>query len=170
MPTLDRERLDSIVSAICDRLDGEWLVIGGAVVALCFEADRKTEDVDVIGLQGSPAERMALLSLAHDLGLPVESMNSAADFFVHRVPDWRSELQLLRKGAKGTVYRPTATLLLVLKLRRLDERDLADCRAVIASGEPFDRKRVKAEIEALAPAPDETAAARRKEFLALVSP
>ena len=32
MPTFDREQLDAIVTAICDRLEGEWLVIGGAML------------------------------------------------------------------------------------------------------------------------------------------
>ena len=32
-PQLDRERLEQIVANACDRLDGDWLLIGGALVA-----------------------------------------------------------------------------------------------------------------------------------------
>ena len=169
MPTLDRDRLDAILTAVCERLDGEWLLIGGAIAALWFEPRRTTEDVDIVGLAGKPSERLALFELADSLGLPVESMNSAADFFVHRIPDWRSQLVLFRSGAKGRVFRPTATLFLLLKVRRLDERDLEDCRALIASGERFEATRVSEAIDALPPPADEDVAARRTELRRLVS-
>ncbi len=170
MPTLDRDRLDAIVTSVCDRLEGEWLIIGGAIVALWFAPRRTTEDVDIIGLGGTAAERLSLMQLADSLGLPVESMNSAADFFVHRIADWRDQLVLFRKGAKGAVFRPSATLFLLLKVRRLDERDLEDCRGVIASGEAFDRGRIAMEIAALPAAADEEVARRRDELRRLVSP
>jgi hypothetical protein len=66
------------------------------------------------------------------------------------------------------VYRPTATLFLLLKVHRLDERDLEDCRALIATGEPFDRARIRAVVEALPPPADAVIAARRAELLELV--
>ena len=169
MPTLDRERLDAIVTAVCERLDGDWLLIGGAMAALWFEPRRTTEDVDILGLAGTSAERLALFELADSLGLPVESMNSAADFFVHRIPDWRSQIVLFRAGTKGRVFRPTGTLFLLLKLRRLDERDLEDCRGLLMSGEKCDRARVVAAIEALPPAADADVAARRAEMRRLLS-
>jgi hypothetical protein len=168
VPTFDRERLDALVSAVCDRLEGEWLLIGGAVAALWFDPRRTTEDVDIMGLGGTSSERLALLELADSLGLPVESMNSAADFFVQRIADWRAQLVPFRSGAKSVVYRPTATLFLLLKVRRLDERDLGDCRALVATGESFDRARVTAALDALPAPPDTALAARRAELRALI--
>ena len=104
------------MTAVCERLDGEWLLLGGALVALWLEPRRVTEDVDLIGLRGTADERYALMELATELGLPVEAVNSAADFFVRRIPDWRAELVELRRGAGATVYRPSVTLFLLLKL------------------------------------------------------
>src|SRR3989442_906774 len=52
VPVLDRERLDAIVAAIGDQLEGEWLLIGGALAALWFAPRRTTEDVDIVGLRG----------------------------------------------------------------------------------------------------------------------
>lgn len=170
MPALDRERLDEIVAAVCERLEGEWLLIGGAIAALWFEPRRTTEDVDILGLKGTSSERLALFELADSLGLPVESMNSAADFFVQRIPDWREHLVPFRSGAKGTVYRPSATLFLLLKIGRLDERDLEDCRALIAAKtEAFDRRRVLAAIDALDETADPAVIARRDELRRLFS-
>src|SRR2546422_846854 len=67
VPVLDRERLDAIVAAIGDQLEGEWLLIGGALAALWFAPRRTTEDVDIVGLRGDPSERVALLELADSL-------------------------------------------------------------------------------------------------------
>lgn len=168
VPTLDRDRLDAIVTAVCDRLEGDWLLIGGAIAALWFEPRRTTEDVDILGVAGKASDRFALFALADSLGIPIESMNSAADFFVQRIPDWQSQMVLFRSGPKGRVFRPTATLFLLLKLGRLDERDLDDCRALITFGETFDRPRVSAALDALPAPADADVAARRLELRELI--
>jgi hypothetical protein len=108
---------------------------------------------------------MALLGLAADLGLPVEALNSAADFFVERIPGWLDEIAVLRKGRRGTIYRPSPTLFLLLKIRRLSEEDLRDCSALLdkAAREslPVDAGRVAREIDALPAAEDEGVRGRR---------
>ena len=45
----DRAAIDRVVSAIADELEGDWLLVGGALVALWLEPRRVTEDIDVIG-------------------------------------------------------------------------------------------------------------------------
>lgn len=75
---LDRARIAEIVEAIADRLPGEFLLIGGALVALWIEPRRVTEDIDIIGFDGDSRQRLALMDLAHDLGLPIEAVNSPA--------------------------------------------------------------------------------------------
>jgi hypothetical protein len=153
---LDRARLDRVVSAIAERLPGDWLLVGGALVALWLEPRRTTEDVAILGLGGTLEERMSLMSLAAELGLPVEALNSAADFFVRRIAGWREELELFRHGTRGRVYRPTVTLFVLLKLGRLSEQDLADCLAAIghakAQGSRFDAPRILAALTGLPPA------------------
>ncbi|MCC6525466.1 MAG: hypothetical protein IT373_22635 [Polyangiaceae bacterium] len=162
---LDAARLDAIVSAVCARLDGQWLLIGGALVALWLEPRRVTEDVDLIGLGGSADERYALMELAAELGLPVEAVNSAADFFVRRISGWRGELVEWRRGARGVVYRPSATLFVLLKVPRLSEQDLADCLAAVEhgrrTGEVVDGARVARALSLLPAAADDEQSARR---------
>jgi hypothetical protein len=171
---LDGARIDAIVQSVADRLPGDWLLIGGGLVALWFDARRVTEDVDLVGIEGTGADRLSLLGLAHDLGLPVEALNSAADFFVHRIADWREQMELLRQGQSGRILRPTATLFLLLKLRRLTTRDLDDCLHLLercrTEGLPLDRTRVLAELGALPPTSGEGLSSRRRRLAEAVRP
>ena len=162
---LDRARIEEVVAAIADRLAGDWLLVGGALAALWLSPRRTTEDLDVVGMSGSSAERFALMDLAGELGLPIEALNSAADFFVFRIPDWRDQVEVLRRGARGTVWRPTPTLFVLLKLGRLSDVDLADCLAAIeradADGLALDRGRLLAALGALPRTEDRALAERR---------
>jgi hypothetical protein len=162
---LDAARIDAIVQSVSDRLAGDWLLIGGGLAALWFDARRVTEDVDLIGIEGTGADRLSLLGLAQDLGLPVEALNSAADFFVHRIADWRDQMEILRVGRAGRIFRPTPTLFLLLKLRRLSSRDLDDCVQLLVrcrkDNLPIDAARVLAELDALPSANDPGLTLRR---------
>ena len=142
------------------QLDGDWLLIGGAAAAAWFSVARTTEDVDLVGLAGTSAERLALMNLAASAGLPVEAVNSAADFFIRKIDGWRDELVPLVRGPRATIYRPSATLFLLLKIERLTAVDLDDCLALIdhcaatSEVEVIDRERVLARLAALPPTAD----------------
>jgi hypothetical protein len=162
---LDRRRIDAVVQAVADRLDGEWLLVGGSLVALWIDGRRTTENVDLVPVRGSSDARHELLRLAEYLGLPIEALNSAADFFVARIPNWAAEIEPLRTGARATVCRPSATLFLLLKVRRLSEDDLADCLALIdkvaRDGLSLDAARVLREMDVLPESADEELRRRR---------
>jgi hypothetical protein len=167
-PRFDRARIRAFLALAGARLDGEWLLVGGAAAADWFAPGRTTEDVDLLGLGGTQRERFALMDLAVEAAIPIEAVNSAADFFVRRIADWRDHLVLHHQGPHATIYRPDATLFTLLKLGRLSEVDLADCIALIAhcerSGESIDRARVAAAIDQL-PATDDAAARERRARL-----
>jgi hypothetical protein len=154
----DRTRIEAFLALASEQLEGEWLLIGGAAAAAWFSMARTTEDVDLIGLAGTPGERLALMNLAGRAGLPVEAVNSAADFFVRRIDGWRDEIVPLVRGSCATIYRPTATLFLLLKVERLTAIDLDDCIALLkhcaVTEEPVDRERVRARIFTLPPTAD----------------
>lgn len=147
-------------------LDGEWVLIGGAAAAVWFAPERTTEDIDMIGSRGTNAERLHLMEVADAEGLPVEAVNSAAEFYVRRIAGWDREVVVLHRGA-ATISRPTATMFLLLKIGRLDEKDLDDCIALIAwcdaNGEAIDRARV---VSALARLP---ATERRRQLAETLS-
>ncbi len=165
MEAMDRKRLEQVLDRAVERLSGEWLLLGGALVALWVEGRRTTEDVDLVGLGGSPEERFALMELASELGLPIEAVNSAADFFVRRVKGWREELEVFRKGPSAVIHRPTPTLFVLLKMGRLSDQDLQDCLAVIQKarreGLRLDVARLCEALEALPRKEDEELMNRR---------
>jgi len=170
---LGHARIDDVVQAVADRLPGDWLLVGGGLVALWLSPRRVTEDVDLVGIEGTGAERLALLGLAIDLNLPVEALNSAADFFVHRIPDWNQQIELFRQGARGRIFRPSPTLFLLLKLRRLSGQDLSDCQDLLARAVADNLSLDVARIEiALAelPATDDSALRDRRARLRKMLP
>jgi hypothetical protein len=164
----DKARIEALLAVASEQLDGEWLLIGGAAAAAWFSVARTTEDVDLVGLAGTAAERLALMDLASSAGLPIEAVNSAADFFVRKIDGWRDELVPLLRGQRATIYRPSATLFLLLKIERLTAVDLDDCSALLehctATGEHVDRERVRSRLASLPPAPDAGRQARRKSL------
>jgi hypothetical protein len=164
--SLDRGRIDAIIDAAADSLEGEWLLVGGAAAAAWFLPERVTEDVDLVSLRGAQRDRLALLTLAERLGLSPEAFNSAADFFVHRIRGWTQEMEPLRQGRGARIHRPTVTLFLLLKLVRLSEVDLQDCvtllRFAADTALPWDRARVVDALDALDPTSDAALEQRRR--------
>ncbi len=147
---LDRERLDVLLDAACAVLAGDWVLLGGAVAALCFSPQRVTEDIDLVPLGGADTRRYELMDFALAQGLPLEAVNSAADFFLRREEGFVKDLELLREGACGRIFRPSPTLFLLLKSTRMSESDLADCLAQVRSArahrQTLDTERVLARL------------------------
>jgi hypothetical protein len=167
---LGRSDIDAFIRAAGERLDGEWLLVGGAAAALWFLPDRVTEDIDLFGLGATNRERADLLDLAAAESLPLEVVNTTADHFVRRIADWRDQLELLHRGSRATIYRPNATLFLLLKAARLSENDLGDCLALIDSGAPYDAARVSKAVDGLPATSDPSLAARRARLRQRVQP
>jgi len=165
----DRSRIQALLELVGTQLEGEWLLIGGGAAAAWFAPERTTEDVDLIGLGGTQDERLALMTLAASAAIPIEAVNSAADFFVRRIPGWRDELVALHRGQRATIFRPSATLYLLLKIGRLTATDLEDCLGLVAhterADEVIDRARVRAALATL-PETDDLSLRQRRDQLA----
>ncbi len=162
---LDRQQISELLDQLGERLSGEWLLVGGALVSVWVEPRRVTQDIDLLGLVGAPSERLALMDAVFSLGLPIEVVNSAADFFVHRIPGWRDEIEVLRRYAHCAFYRPTPTLFVLLKMDRLSEQDLQDCIGVISKARaealPLDESRLRSAMLKLHPSDDARLVLRR---------
>ena len=162
--------LQTLVHRIADELTGDWLLVGGGAVALWLGAPRVTEDLDLVGVPGTMEQRYQLLELCLKLGVPVEAVNSAADFFIKRIDDWQTQCVLLHQGARGRILRPTTTLFVLLKMGRLSESDLADCELWLRSpsSEPADKRRLNDAMTALPATSDQSLLARRLRLTALL--
>ncbi len=167
MSGLDAKFLARFVVLAADRLDGDWVVIGGCVLPLLGVEHRVTVDIDVAGPDDADMGQMlVLMEIAEELGLPVETINQAGSHFLRRIEDWQEHLIEVQRGKRATIHVPDATLFLLLKLRRLTEADLLDCAEMLQlvkqQGGDVDTSRVRA---AVAEALEHTPTAGRRERL-----
>lgn len=163
--------LRDLLQRVTDELDGDWLLVGGGVVAVWLSDTRVTEDIDLVGVPGTQEQRYALIEVCVRAGVPPETVNSAADYYLRKIPDWQMHTAPLFTGTRGRILRPTTTLFLLLKLSRLTETDLEDCRVWLAHSErePVDEARVLAALTALPETTDSALRERRLGLRALVT-
>jgi hypothetical protein len=152
--TLDRNVLLSFVKIAGDRLEGNWVLMGGSLLPLLGVEHRVTLDIDIAGpLDAGNRQTLVLMEIAHELGLPVETINPAAAFFLREIEGWERELVPLHRGRSATIHRPNVTLFVLLKLARLTESDLGDClefmRFAGRTGEKPDAARILRAVESL---------------------
>jgi len=171
---LERKRVERLLAQAGDRLEGDWLLVGGALALVWLDSPRATQDVDLVSLRGSQADRLALMDLAIAMGLPIEAVNAAAEHYVRRVSGWDQMLDVLLRGARATIWRPNPTLFLLLKMRRLSESDLDDCLLLLLRCKEWkvrvDSRRVRAEARELPEAADAALRRRRARLLRALRP
>lgn len=132
MTIVDSKLLKKFVSLALKKLKGDWVVIGGTVLPLLDIDHRVTIDIDLAMLEKNHKDQtLNLMQLAEDLGLPIEAINQAGSFFLHKIPDWKLNLVLIKKSNTTAIYRPNGTLFLQLKISRLSNSDFADCIEMI---------------------------------------
>jgi hypothetical protein len=126
-----------MLEEICQKIGGEWVLTGGSLIQLQASDSRATEDLDIIGLtHPALSETLAqneLFKAALRIGLSPETVNSAASFFFHQIPEWQNHLVKIKVGPVGTVFRPDLTLFIVSKLARSSEIDLQDISSAITA-------------------------------------
>ncbi len=122
------EQYQNFIGRVVDELEGDWLVIGGSLLAMINSEYRVTSDIDICPIDEMTNEkRLHLMDIADQLKLPIEAINPAADFFVRQIPNWKSSIVLMKKGKKGLLYRPDIELYFNLKLSRQSQSDVEDC-------------------------------------------
>ncbi len=172
MKVLDADTLRRFVTLAGDRLSGEWLVIGGAVLPLLGVVHRTTVDIDLAGPDDAGnAQMVALMGIASELGLAPESINQAGAYFVRTIEGWRDEIVEFHRGSDATIFLPNVTLYLLLKIDRLSESDVDDCveRVRLGSrrGETIDVDRVLRRLDEKSPdGPTKGRIERVRELLA----
>ncbi|MBI4042546.1 MAG: hypothetical protein HY391_03610 [Deltaproteobacteria bacterium] len=172
---MQKQIIEKFVQSVADKIAGDWVIIGGSLLPLLGIDSRFTEDIDIAaGREATQSDLLKLMEIAVELGLPVESVNQAASFFLYRIPNWEKDLVLLYQGKAGRIFRPNATLYLLLKIERLTETDLLDCGSMIhyasLRGESIDLDRLLPKIRAeIARSPDFPKGYRLSRLLHLLS-
>ena len=142
------ESYQKFVNSVADEISGDWLIIGGSLLAILGAHQRVTADIDICPIENMNNDlQLELMNLAIKCGLSIESINPAADFFVKQIPNWKNSIVLLKKGRKGAIYRPSLELYFKLKLARCSESDIADCISFLSwykkSNLSFDKLLIK---------------------------
>lgn len=147
-----REILQKFIRLAGDQLEGEWVLLGGTLLPAMGIEYRVTTDIDFVGLtKKEKGQVLQLMKIAEKLNLSVESINQAAGFFLEKIQNFQKDLVILHQGKSARIYRPNATLYLILKIGRLTELDLMDClewlKFVRSQKEPLDTNRLQKAIE-----------------------
>jgi len=145
---LTKQTLQRFLALATDRLEGQWVLVGGSLIPLLGGTDRITYDIDLVGPRdATQSHTLLLMEIADELGLSIESLNQAAAYFLYRIPGFEKDLLPLCQGERGSVMRPTAALYVELKLARFTESDLADCLFYVdyarRHAEPLDKARMR---------------------------
>ncbi|HEY1079697.1 MAG TPA: hypothetical protein VGE46_06350 [Bdellovibrio sp.] len=126
------KQYSDFVNSVADTMEGDWVLVGGALIAILLPGTRVTADIDLCPIGELTNERrIELMRLAQASGLSLEAINPSADFFLRQIPNWKSSLVIFKAGKKGNLYRPSLDLYIQMKCSRLSESDLSDCLAFI---------------------------------------
>ncbi len=130
---MNQEELNLALKTICQKIGGDWLLVGGSLVRLDLDPGRGTHDLDIISIPegNTPKILRALFTEMKSIGLSPEQVNSAASFFVSSVEGWQNQKVLILEIDRGRIFRPTLTLFAYLKLSRATPVDIADLKLAI---------------------------------------
>lgn len=149
---IDQKLLKRFVRLAGDRLKGRWVLLGGTLLPLLGIDYRVTTDIDLAGLgRVDQGQTLELMKIAEELGLPVESINQVAAYFLMKLQPFDDHLISLHRGRGAEIFRPDLYLYLMLKIGRLAPSDLTDCLALLKKEGPLaraDSKEIESRIKA----------------------
>lgn len=129
MKNLNSKLLRKFLELASIELKGKWLLVGGTLLPAVGIDVRATVDIDLVGLGvKEKMQNLELMTLAERLGLHIEAINQAAEFFVSRHAPTSKDMFILVKGKRAQIFRPSVELYWKLKVPRLTESDLLDCQ------------------------------------------
>lgn len=127
---ISQDQYRKFLEAVTNDIEGDWVLVGGALMAVLIPNSRATADIDLCPIGELTNERrISLMRLAQKSHLSIEAINPSADFFLRQIPQWQASLILFIKGAKGNLYRPSLELYIKMKTERATESDISDCIA-----------------------------------------
>jgi predicted nucleotidyltransferase len=129
-PLLDRARIQDLFRRLAERLErrgvvGDIYVIGGAAMALAYDARRATRDIDAVFLPHGIVLEEAQ-ALAAELGLPPWWLNEQASAYVAPGGDPEAPRSFDSPGLRVTTASPEH--LLAMKAIAARRRDVDDLR------------------------------------------
>lgn len=132
---MDRGELHSLLAEVDAELAREGktarlYLVGGAAMALAYDAERTTHDVDALVVDGHGAVMKAARAVAERHGLLRSWLNEQASVYMPRTTDRRA--LVVYDGANLRVLAASVEHLLVMKARAARATDIADIRHLAA--------------------------------------
>lgn len=128
MKNLDSKMIKKFLEKAQKKLSGEWVLLGGTLLPFLEIDHRVTTDIDFVGLTAKEqSQNLVLMEISEELGLPVETINQAAAFYLQKIKGYKEDLEPIFKSKDLEIFRPNLKLFLKLKLSRLTEADFQDC-------------------------------------------
>ena len=105
-------------------VQGRLYVAGGAAMALAYDAERLTRDIDAAILHGHNAVMNAVRAVAGARGWPSTWLNEQATTYMPQVPDRHSQVVFDHSALQVAVASPAH--MLAMKARAARAQDIAD--------------------------------------------
>lgn len=126
---MDRTRIHSAFTALAEELRrlrtrGEIVIAGGAVMALHFDVDRVTRDVDGLIVEGHGPVMEAAALVAQKLSLPRGWLNEGVSVYLSTADDPQRSMSFDHPNL--IVYAASTEHMLALKARAARAQDLDD--------------------------------------------
>lgn len=133
-PLQNRDDLLELLRMLAERLErrgasAHVYVVGGAAIALVFDARRSTRDIDSVVLEGHGPLMDEVQAIGRDRGLPSTWLNEKAAMYVSREPD--TAQSVVFDHPYLTVAAASAGHLLAMKLLAARGADVGDLRLLI---------------------------------------
>ncbi len=116
-----------LYNELTEKLRGDWLLVGGALLHVLNISDRVTLDLNLVPLDEiTNTDQLNIMKVAESNNFPPETINFSAEYFVKKQKNWRKELVILFENENVRLYRPSKKLFRLLKEQRGTETDLMD--------------------------------------------
>lgn len=124
---MNSQEITALINALMDKLEGEWVLVGGSLLHYLGLTDRQTLDIDLVPKSKvDNTMTLAAMEIAVSHHQPPETINFSAEYFLKKQKSWEKQLVVLKKTKKGAFYRPNKKLFRKLKEARGSETDLLD--------------------------------------------
>jgi predicted nucleotidyltransferase len=132
---MDREELREALGELAERLDRQHVsariyIIGGAAMALAYDAERATRDIDAVILDHHTAVTNAVREIGKEHGWPTSWLNEQASSYVPQVADAHQRVVFEHPALRVIAASPTR--LLAMKARAARSADQADITKLAA--------------------------------------
>ena len=134
MARMDRRELLAALGEVADlltvrRVTARIYIVGGAAMALAYDNERFTHDIDAVILDSHSAVISAVHEVAQRRGLPTSWLNEQASFYVPRGDDRRGQVVFDHPSLRVIAASPER--MLAMKVMSARPTDIPDLRMLI---------------------------------------